>query len=141
MIEYQLEATEPVTQAPTLTPVNEYLTNTTRFSEGWHQYSRTLLSQLSRNQLPDSAHYATKLQALSMAKRTAADVTPRELALYNALRETAVIIPKEPQDDGSEPRKMSDQRLLIEICILTGNVDAARVLIEYYPNLACTIGS
>lgn len=131
MIAYQLEAQETTT--PVVTPFTEYLTNTTRFSEGWHQYARALLSQLSRNELPDSAHQATKLQALSMAKRTQASVVPRELALYNHLRETDAQIPKDSDDDGSEPRKMSDQRLLIEICMLTGNFDAARSLIEYYP--------
>lgn len=70
-----------------------------------------------------------------MASAVHTTFSDKEAALYLNLRTTTAQIPLAAEEIGAEPRKLTDQRLMIEICLLTGDCRNAIALIEQFPTV------
>lgn len=113
----------------------EYLTHNHRFSPGWVECIQTFTRALADNCDSPLPMTPSQYQVKNMARAAKTVFTPTEQRLYSYLREAQTPEGEIRDDNVVRPSMLTDQRLMIEICLLTGNQASVLALIEQYPSV------
>lgn len=136
--------TTPLLEAHTpIDPLAEYRQKNPCLAQGWLRYAQLLIEELDRTSADQkqsgmyaAAHdHSSQSQLDAMADAAKISFDSVESAMYLNLRVTQTQIAVDPEQAGAEPRKLSDQRLMIEICVIAGDYNRARALIVQYPSV------
>jgi|GEM_PF-1998313 len=121
---------EPVSQ------LEKYLKNpdNQRFSPAWAAYAHALLNQPLSDQKSNSFSVATQAQL----SRFDQNFSQAQKILYLKLRvvgSEVLRLTEVQNNEGANPRTLTDERLMIEICLHTNDSEMAEKLLRQYPSI------
>lgn len=111
----------------------EYQSKTERFSHGWQAQLALHLSQFADGLEHPPVNNSTRSQVGHLNISSQAQFSLAERYLYHCLRQAKHLDSDTTDKTGAHPQGLSDQRLIIEICLFMNDTTNAQVVIEHCP--------